>query len=140
MFWNISYTHSHNLKTVSEVDFSLYSQRKRCPSSYLKLIASFELWTHVTSASFLPQDIASSSISASFSLCLSICCSLYTAESPVFNSLILSNFPSSFLQVNFSSLWSLQMSLPDIPILVFTQAGCCHLASHSCPTLAPYRL
>ena len=101
---NISYTHSHNLKTVSEVDFSLYSQRKWCPSSYLKLIASFELWTHVTSASLLPQDIASSSISASFSPCLSICCSLYTAESPVFDSIILSNFPfSSFLQVNFSS-------------------------------------
>ena len=140
MFWNISYTHSHNTKTLSlRWTFSLYSQRKTYLSAYLKPTASFELWTHDSSGSLLPQDIASSSfssISASFSLFLSTCYSLYTAESPVFDSIILSNFPSSFLQVNFSGLWSLQILLPAIPVLAFMQAGCCCLADQLCLTLA----
>ena len=140
IFWNISYSHSHNIKTLSlRWTISLYFQRKRYLSAYLKLTASFELWTHDSSGGLLPQDIASSSISsisASFRLFLSVCCSLYTAESPVFDPIILSNFSSSFLLVNFSGSWSLQISLPATPVLAFMQAGCCCLANQLCLTLA----
>lgn len=127
IFGNISCTHSHNIKALFlKWTFLLYPQRKRLLSSYLKITASCELWTHVSCRILLPWDLAGSSISDSFSLFLSMCYSLHISESPVFDPTIPSNFPSSFFLVNFSSFCSFQvLSLPDILILVLIQDGVC---------------
>lgn len=95
---HLKYPHSHLLRChVYEVDSPLYFQRKRFLSSYLKITASHELWTPISSGILFPQCVSSSPFSmflALFSPCILVSLS---QKDPLFDSVK----PAKFLLLIF---------------------------------------